>query len=56
MQFTKMGLLKTVAYTDYHKVDPIGPLHAEKLAEAVLLKVFKIAFTASRFSLLLINS
>ena len=39
----------TVAQTYDSKVTPIGALHAEKIAEAVLLYVFRITFPASPF-------
>ena len=32
-------------------LDPYGPLHAEKLAETVLLYLFNIAFPASLFQI-----
>ena len=38
-------LLVTPSY--HSKVTPIGVLHAEKIAEAVLLYVFRLAFPAS---------
>ena len=43
----------TVTQSYYSKVTPIGALHAEKIAEAVLLYVFRIAFPASLFSITL---
>ena len=34
---------------DYSQLTPVGPLHAEKIGEAVFLSVFKTAFTTSIF-------
>ena len=39
----------TVTPSYHSKVNPVGPLDAEKLAEAVLLYVFNIAFPAFLF-------
>ena len=53
MEPTNWVLLTIVAWNDYNevmiasKLNPIGPLHAEKTAEAVLLYVFEMSFTAS---------
>ena len=46
MSFYKSGL-EWLSQSFDCKQTPISPLHAEKLAEAVLLYVFKITFPAS---------
>ena len=40
----------TVIPSDYGKHAPMRALHAEKIADAVLIYVFKILFSASLFS------
>ena len=40
-------ILLTVLLSYHGKVTPIGALHAEKIAEAVFLYMFRIAFPAS---------
>ena len=47
MPWTNQGFLKTVTCNDCHLA--IGMLHDEKLAEVVLIYVFKIAFPAFLF-------
>ena len=43
----------TVTHKYHSKVTPIAALYAEKLAEAVLLYVFRIAFPPSLFTRIL---
>ena len=40
----------TISPSNHSKMNPVGHLGAEKLAEAVWLFVFKIAFPASLFA------
>ena len=46
----------TVTSNCQSKVNPIGALHTEKIAEAVLLNVFKMAFPVSLFKLKIITN